>query len=611
MSGRLIIEAGLALPSVIDLAGDSAVRLGRGLDNAVVLNDRHASRQHAEVFPAGGRWFIRDCESINGTRLNGRRIFTDAPLVPDAVIEIGDVRIRFNVDAALEGTDEIPAVPVVVAKGEACVRPSTADAGTTVLQADELSTLLAFMSGSLGQSTPHGLVRLALASLLEQTGAAVAGFLNLDPDEPSAKIVLPAKAQMDVQLSRRLTQRALRTRQTAWLAAPVGDGIEGGSVAEFRDALCVPLAAGGADEPPLGSLHIYRGGRPFTDREVRFCEVLAGSLAGCLRVLRARRSLEADVSRLRDRTAGGERIVGEGAAVRRLRDQIGRLADCPCTVLITGETGVGKELVAVGLHRQSQRRCEPLVAVNCAGIAPTLIESELFGYCKGAFNNATADKPGYFQLADGGTLFLDEIGELPLELQAKLLRVLDNKSFYPVGGKAEVKVDVRVVAATNRDLERLSRAGQFRADLYFRLATVTIKVPPLRERPEDVAPIAEHLLERIGAEYGRTVRLDPAALARLVAYSWPGNVRQLRSVLESAVAMTAAAVIQAGDLHLSSDAGPDDDDLPLNLEEMETRTIRAALKRTGGNKSEAAKLLGINRDTLGVKVRKFKIEATG
>jgi Nif-specific regulatory protein len=605
MPARLTIEAGAAVPPVIELPADAAVRLGRGLDNAIVINDRHASRQHAEVFAADGRWFLRDCESINGTRLNGRRIYSDAVLLPGAVIEIGDVRIRFNLDAALESTDELP----VVVTGPQPSTPSAApDSGTTALHVDELSALLTFMSGSLAQTTPHGLVRLALGNLIDQTGAALAGFLSLDPEDPLPKIVLPAKAQVDGHLSRQLTQRALKTRRTAWLAAPAGDGLEGDSLAEFRDALCVPLADRGADEPPLGALHVYRAGRAFNDREVRFCEVLAASLAGCLRVLRGRRALEADVSRLRERAAGGDRIVGDGAAARRLREQIGRLADCPCTVLITGETGVGKELVAVGLHRESRRRAGPLVAVNCAAIASTLIESELFGHSKGAFSNATADKPGYFQQADEGTLFLDEIGELPLELQAKLLRVLETKSFYPVGAKSEMKVDVRVVAATNRDLERLSKTSRFRPDLYYRLSTVTVNVPPLREHPEDIPAVVEHFLDRICTEYGRSVRLDAAARERLVKYPWPGNVRQLRSTLENAVAMATNGVIEASDLHLAAETRDGDDELSLNLEEMEAHTIRRALAKTAGKKTEAAKLLGINRDTLGIKIKKYKLE---
>ena len=298
--------------------------------------------------------------------------------------------------------------------------------------------------------------------------------------------------------------------------------------------------------------------------------------------------------------------------MQRLRQQIGRLADSPCTVLIVGESGVGKELVALGLHRRSPRHGGPFIPVNCAAIIATMPESELFGHVKGAFTGATDDRPGFFLQADMGTLFLDEIGELSLEIQAKLLRAIETKRFRPVGARSEVKADVRIIAATNRDLEREVREGSFRKDLFYRL-TSRIDVPPLRDHPEDIPDLVRHFLDRLGVEYRRRVSLSDSALERLKAYSWPGNVRQLRSVLETAVANAGpSGVIHAGDLHLVEDSGPPPDRPPgLNLEQLEEWAIRQALARTGGNNTQAAKLLGIHRDTLINKLKKYEIDRRG
>jgi two-component system response regulator HydG len=235
----------------------------------------------------------------------------------------------------------------------------------------------------------------------------------------------------------------------------------------------------------------------------------------------------------------------------------------------------------------------------------------LFGHVKGAFSGADRSHPGLFEQADEGTLFLDEIGELSPECQAKLLRVLDGKGFRPVGGTADVRVDVRIIAATNRDLEREVEEGQFREDLFYRLR-IPIRVPPLRDHAEDVPVLVAHFLARLCVEYRRTVQLTDAALRRLQEFSWPGNVRQLRSVLETAVAMSAGDTIDADDLPLGPDRRKPATGLPiLNLEALEADAMRQALRHTDGNKAQAAKLLGIHRDTLLLKLRKYGIEKAG
>ncbi|HTU18353.1 MAG TPA: sigma 54-interacting transcriptional regulator [Gemmataceae bacterium] len=623
MRARLIVETGAASPVLSDLSSRKTIRLGRNSKNDIVLDDPHASRWHAEVYHDGQLWRVRDRGTTNGTKVNGVRIHEPTLLENNHVIGIGDARLRFSLDSSAEGTAELPVF--AEARQTEHEMPLAARSGSdfsqTIFQADELTALLHFMTASLSETTPHDLVSLALTTILRQTQANVAGFLSLDAEEPLFRLVLPAQAQVDTQLSRQLTQRVERDNRAVWLGADRLRQLESESLMGFRDAVAVPLRVGrtGGENgetpvPPetLGTLHVYKGSRLFSERQVRFCEVLAGCLASTLHGLRTRRALEADNSRLRDH-AGGARdiLIGESPAMKQLRQQIAQLARLPCTVLITGESGVGKELVALSLHQQSLRREGPLVTLNCGAFPATLVEAELFGHKKGAFTGAEGDRPGAFLRADQGTLFLDEIGDMPLLDQVKLLRVLETKNLRQVGGDDEVKVDVRILAATNRDLRRDIQDNRFRKDLYFRLGT-TLHVPPLRDHLEDVPALAEHFLTRLAVEYRRRLTLSEAALERLQTYPWPGNVRQLRSVLETAVATTEGSVISLRSLDrllLDEHVCSGSDQLPtLNLEELEAWAIRQALAHTGGNNTQAARMLGIHRDTLITKMKKFGIE---
>jgi Nif-specific regulatory protein len=603
MRARLIVESGVASPRVCELGDNDVVLLGRSRENTILLQDRHASRSHARVFVRDGCFFIGHQETTNGTKVDGRNVECDTPLADGQLITIGEVQIRFLVMA-----DEPPDEPSVVDAGDL-------DPGdSTLFQADELTALMRFMNEPLAEATPHRLVNRALEIALVQTGADLAGFLGLEPGDPELHLVVPAQASLDRNLSQRLTQEVLRGRSSIWLCAPGSQSPHSDSLSDFHDALCIPLRAG-AGELPLGALHVYKTTRPFSERQVRFCEVLAGNLGSALQVLRSRRALEADNRRLRKHaSAAGNELVGSSPDLVRLRQRVRTLADGPCTVLIHGESGTGKELVALGLHGHSARHAGPLVTVNCAAINGSMAESELFGHVRGAFTGAVRDHAGYFAQADMGTLFLDEIGELSQDLQAKLLRAIEYRSFRPVGAQAEVRADVRIIAATNRDLEREVREGRFRRDLFFRL-TSRINVPALREHPEDVPELVEHFLRLFAVEYRKRVTLSEAALERLMSFSWPGNVRQLRSVLEGAVAMAGDGdVIHAGDLHLVTDplaSPPADCPASLNLEELEQWAIRHALAQTGGNVLQAARLLGIHRETLGLKLKKYGIEKRG
>jgi Nif-specific regulatory protein len=602
MRAQLVIETGEGAPEICELDPGQRISLGRNRNNHIILNDRHSSRWHAEIYSENGRWFLRDRQTLNGTRLNGRRIEGPTALANGDVIRIGDTCLRVSLDAAADATAR--SLQGLTTPETPCAALPSTDPHNTLFQPDELSALYSFMAVCVEETSPRKLIEAALAQVHSQTRATITGFHSLDPDNPLPKMVLPALASVDVHLSRQLTRKAQRTRRLVWLGGGSEDGLHSDSLIVYRDALCVPLYAGAT---PLGALHVYMTGRSFTQPEVRFCEVLASYLAKSLHVLRARRSLEAENSRLRVHAPATEdELIGDSPAMRQLRQQVARLAPSAGNVVIVGESGSGKELVALLLHRLSPRAEAPLVPVNCAAIAANLIESELFGHCRGAFTGADCDHSGCFQQADEGTLFLDEIGELSPECQAKLLRAIEGKRFRPLGGESEVAVDVRVIAATHRDLEALVRQDRFRRDLFYRLG-VTIRVPPLREHAEDIPALVEHFLPRLCLEYCRSARLTPAALRRLQEYSWPGNVRQLRSVLENAVAMASEEVIDTGDLRLPEEPG-DGGSLPsLNLEELEARAIREALRRSGGTLIQAAKLLGIHRETLASKMKQYGI----
>jgi two-component system, NtrC family, response regulator AtoC len=291
-------------------------------------------------------------------------------------------------------------------------------------------------------------------------------------------------------------------------------------------------------------------------------------------------------------------------------------------VLVTGETGTGKELLARGLHMASPRRTKPFVAVNCAAMSKDLLESELFGHVQGAFTTAVRNRDGRFQAADGGTIFLDEIGEMPLDLQSKLLRVLQFKEFSMVGETKVRQVDVRIVAATNADLKEMVRQGSFRQDLYYRLNVVQLRLPSLRERRSDIPELAAYFVVKHAARYARDViGLSTATVQALQSHDWPGNIRELENALEHAVLMTLEAEIQPSDLpmmELEDISGMEDFVRPLTddgidlqgtLRRIEAHYIRAALEQTAGNKNQAATLLGLNRTTLVEKLKRTFPEA--
>ncbi len=333
------------------------------------------------------------------------------------------------------------------------------------------------------------------------------------------------------------------------------------------------------------------------------------------------RHLSNEVKRLQeqvDSVVGPKEMVGRSAPMRQVHDLVERVSQSDATVLVCGESGTGKELVARAVHRRSAYAEGPFVAINCAAVPPNLLESELFGHVAGAFTDAKLSRTGLFQKADGGTLFLDEVGELPIEMQPKLLRALQERRIRPVGGDEEIEFNTRIIAATNRDLEQEVQSGRFREDLFYRINVVKVDVPRLDQRGNDILLLAQHFIDTIGARTAKPIKgLSPAAAQRLLAYDWPGNVRELENCMERAMALTRFEEVQVEDLpdrirRFRDDRILEEARVPeeiLSLDELERRYIYKALKACKGNKTRTAQVLAVDRRTLYRKLERYEQEA--
>jgi two-component system response regulator HydG len=344
--------------------------------------------------------------------------------------------------------------------------------------------------------------------------------------------------------------------------------------------------------------------KPFDLKELR---ALLERVASQVKVRIANRQLSEQI-----KSNGFGRMIGRSPEMDKLYRMIGKAAHSAHPVLILGESGTGKEMVARAIHYSGPYRDKPFLPVDCGSLVPTLIESELFGYVKGAFTGAMQSKPGLLSIADGGTVFLDEIGELPVDLQAKLLRALQEKEIRPVGSTKTVPINVRILAATNRDLEQAVGSGSFRRDLYFRLNVLNLQIPPLRERRSDISLLAKHILDRIAQACGRTYSLSEDAADALLAYEWPGNVRELENCMEQCCAMNSGPVIHTVDLprHVIA-AGqqcPSSADPRIaRLADLEKAAIVGAISQLNGDKLMAARLLGIGKTTLYRKLKEYQV----
>lgn len=657
----LILSRGPARLDVFDLRPYERLTIGRAPTNQIVVPDPKCSRHHCELFLSGGEWVLRDLDSKNGVLIDGQRVRSDWPLEFGQEIEIGECTLRFTRPTAEEAAREpqpVQGTPYVIVDrktGTQFDRPTTLPGrvestrpfidllqlARAMNDAEDVADLVDCALDGLTHRTPadKGVVLLCGDEAQEATleSLFVAGTIGIDP-------------QTAEPYSRTLTEIVLSSRE-AVLVHDVRSDAALSQRKSLQDlavtsAICAPIRYEGK---LLGVLHLYGSDskRPLDSLHLDFTLAVADQLGAVLPTIRRHEAvvhrLEQATSELRELLELDTELVGNSEALQRVKRAVARVARTDATVLIRGESGVGKELVARAVHLNSDRRDGPFVCVNCAALTESLLESELFGHEKGAFTGASQQKPGKFEQANGGTLFLDEVGEMSPEIQAKFLRVLEGQPFERVGGGKAITVDVRVVTATNRDLEEAVRAGTFRQDLFYRLQVIEIFVPPLREHPEDIPALAQYFVEKFARKAATKVRgFNRAAIELLMSHSWPGNVRELRNVVERAVILSDRAVLTPDDLQLSrlhipdarpAAAGeasaarsndealaesPGHDTVPgtealwrsfieqeLSLDDIDRMYLEAVLERFNWNKSQAARLLGIERTTLDRRLKKY------
>ncbi len=574
--------------------------IGRSSECEVQLADTELSRRHATVRRVAGGWELEDLGSRNGTRVDGAVVQKSrAALREGALIELGSHRLLFDppidVLGDRDGDNRVLLVPDEDAARGARKLPAGFVRATTDLARDKERALALIATADRG-----GLGAL-LAELCEDVGAERACLVATTRDGTLKPLCVHGSRA--VTASTTLLRRAMVER----VALAVDDAQGHVSFASARSVLAYDLrsvvVAPLVHEGELvGALHLDHSRRASFD-DATFAKIAALAPAVALAVARTRRS---------HAPASSPFVVGEDKRLRVAIDQAMRAGEAGTQLLILGESGTGKELVARAYHAAGARASGPWVAVNCAAFTETLLDSELFGHEQGAFTGAAKRRRGCFEQADGGTLFLDEVGELGAATQAKLLRVLADRRFYRVGGEQPIDVDVRVVAATHRDLRARCAAGAFREDLFWRLAVITVELPPLRARgATDIAALTAHFFAQLGAELGRRPpTLVPEAQAVWDRYPWPGNVRELRNAVERLLVLHDGGVVEVDDLppeQRAHQGRPAPGTLADAIARLEKEQIAAALAANAGNKSATARTLGISRPTLDKKLREYEI----
>ncbi|MBW3542375.1 MAG: sigma 54-interacting transcriptional regulator [Planctomycetes bacterium] len=652
----LIVREGSAWRDVFRLAPGQVTTIGRAPTNRIVIRDEICSRNHCEVFKSGTQWTLRDLGSRNGTLVNGKRVAGDWELEDGELIQIGSCEMGFTYDlgrsfpefeedydgeTAIDHVLEHPTseyAPEIIhrtgtSRYRASAEPETVGRDRTSQELAKLYRLAMEMGGARDE---RALCQVVLDGLFEGTCADIgaillfAGGRTTEP-KPALLEAIVYKSQNNLpyqKVSDYLSKVVLEKRE-AILARDVADD----SRLATRDSLgdihaqsviCAPIRGGDATH---GLVHLYSTNpdNPLEPDDLEFTLAVADQLATALENLKEKETLADGLARARDEAQTLRRqlqieseIIGESDAVRALRDTIARIAPTDATILIRGESGVGKELVARAIHFSSDRRTGPFICMNCAALSESLLESELFGHEKGSFTGATERKAGKFEQAHGGTLFLDEVGEMSPGIQAKFLRALEGHPFERVGGRAQIDVDVRVVAATNRNLERDVQRGAFRKDLFFRLQVVEVHVAPLRERRSDIPMLAGHFLERYARKAHQSPRrLERSALETLMKYDWPGNVRELQNVIERAAILSRSSEVEREDIVLSglaTDQEPSAEpsaSAPIrevSLEDLEKQHILAMLERLDWNKTRVAQVLGIERSTLDRRLKRYGVK---
>jgi Nif-specific regulatory protein len=630
MVPRLIAISGSLKGTTFALEEDE-VSIGRDLSNSLSLNDPSVSRHHCLIRKSGSSAGFRviDLESYNGTFVNGVPV-AEHPLNHGDQITLGDIRFIFLIHedtvtatTRLQDGDLITRSTIRLEREQAFyLRPEGA-----VLEISSDSRAIRERNALLKISTTINSIRdwnelqLRLLELTLEVVPAERGRILL-ADEDSEDLVSGhgwnrlSGADDSIKVSQTICRQVLR-EVVAILSNDVVENEIIGGVASLLEAqvcslLCVPIVA---FDKPLGVIYLDTSSRTgqFDQAHLQLLTAIAGIAAIAFENARRFELLEKENRRLQQEVKLDHQMVGESQSMRGVYTLIAKVAATSSTVLILGESGTGKELAAHAIHLNSSRANQPFIAINCATLTESLLESELFGHEKGAFTGAINQKRGKLELADGGTVFLDEVGELSPAIQAKLLRVLQTREFERVGGTRSMKVDVRTIAATNRDLMGAIKAGQFREDLYYRLNVVSIQMPPLRERREDVPLLAAFFVATYSKKCKRRVTGISAEARRLLcAYDWPGNVRQLENAIERAVVLGATELIMPEDLPETIFESEAIVEQPAagyyeTIREAKRQLVSKTLQQTAGNFTEAAKLLRIHPNNLHRLVRNLKL----
>ena len=581
----------------------SPVTIGRDATHPVPIDDTAVSRLHAQLWFDQARWHLEDCGSRNGSWLNSQSV-RRAPLASGDLIRVGDQLLVLleetrgvtpsQISSSLHTVATTATRFDVVGRHDSLVQRL---GHATDPQATRRLGLLCGLANSLhGHERRGELAKDVVRMLRKATDARLIHILVQDAHGRLTLLASNSKKPADTA-AHLLASLAMQGNE-ALLTGNLGSTRKRADDEQLRRSIAVPIAG---RRRPLGAVECLqpRSGA-FDEHDLEFVVAVAHQLAMAMENLEHRHRLEQSNAQLRGQVAAETRLFGESPVMKELSEQLGRVGPTGSTVLITGESGTGKELVAHAIHRLSPRADGPFVAVNCAAFNDALLESELFGHEKGAFTGAERRRQGRFERAHRGTIFLDEVGEMSASCQAKLLRMLEGHPFHRVGGTRPIAIDVRVLAATHRDLRRRVGEGQFREDLYYRLRVIELSVPPLRERGDDIVRLAKYFLALYRRRTGRgPQRFSSATKQQMKKYAWPGNVRELKNAVERAVVLGTGDEIKPADLALKTNHESADTETALvTLAEVERRHIEAVLRATGGNKTKAGKILGIGRGTL-------------
>jgi len=603
---------------------DGTTSFGRGDNVTYVIDHMSVSRRHCEILNDSGVLSIRDNDSTNGTFVNGVRV-QKRELQHGDSITLGNSSLTLLLEeetlaspaSAVTLTDlPIESTVLIELRGDKAsyLHPSTVLAGADIRAVRAFDILLKLVTSAQASQSLAVLQEQALGLLMAEIPTeAAAVILAGSAGQIASTFGKRADGKDGILVSRTVVARVLKDK-TALLSNDILDNatdVRSLVDSDTRSLLCVPLASGNR---AYGAIYMTSRARGrFDEFHLQLLTAAAAVLAMPLERARQVDWLTGENRRLQADVDDNRRLIGNSDAMRKLYEFIARVASADSTVLIRGESGTGKELIAHAIHRNSPRSGSPFVVVNCAVLKGELLESELFGHEKGAFTSAVAQKKGKFEIADGGTVFLDEVAELAPELQVKLLRVLQEFEFERVGGTRPIKVNVRVIAATDRDLEDAIRHGRFRHELYYRLNVVSVESPPLRKRTADIIPLANYFAARYAGRYNSRIRgISSDAEACLLRYEWPGNVRELQNAIERAVVLGDSDEILPEDLPegvldsrpLSDGAS---DGFHGSVREAKRRKIESALEQAGNNVAEAARILGVNRTYLHRLIRNLGI----